>query len=347
MKQYIRQLFFLCLLLLSAAAGAQEIVGPDGPDSPSTGDKTITVTQSPGGTITPAGSNGVVTVAGGTSPVFIIQAKEGHVLASVSVDGVPLVIGKDLASYTYTFTAIAENHTLTASFASTRFTLTAEAGNGGSITPASALVAKGGSQTFTIHPDAGYEIEDVKVDGVSVGAVSSYTCTEVAKDSRIVVSFKALAYTVSLEAMQNGSLKITDGEGKTIADGDKVPYGTLLTLLPQPAEGFALEKLTENGKMLAGTTFTVKGDVAFGAVFSKAVYTVTVKQPAAGGMLEVKNGQQVLTAGTHRIEYGMILDLSVQVSTGYEFGRYEVSPEGMLENDRVTVAGDVGIGVVF
>lgn len=347
MKQYIRQLLFLSLLLLSAAAGAQEIVGPGGPDSPSTGDKTITVTQSPGGTITPAG-DWVVTVVGGTSPVFTIRAKEGHVLASVSVDGVPLVIGKDLASYTYTFTAIAENHTLTASFASTRFTLTAEAGNGGSITPTSALVAKGGSQTFTIHPDAGYEIEDVKVDGVSVGVVSSYTCTDVAKDSRIVVSFKSLAYTVSLEEMQNGSLKITDGEGKTVADGDKVPYGTLLTLLPQPAEGFALEELTENGKMLVGTVFAVKEDVAFGAVFSKAVYTVTIEIPVVkGGALTVKNGQTVLLSGTHRIEYGTVLTLENRPETGYDFSGYEVAPGNLLNSDKVTVTGNVTIGAVF
>ena len=76
MKQYIRQLLFLSLLLLSAAAGAQEIVGPGGLDSPSTGDKTITVTQSPGGTITPAG-DWVVTVVGGTSPVLPSVQKRG------------------------------------------------------------------------------------------------------------------------------------------------------------------------------------------------------------------------------------------------------------------------------
>ena len=127
--------------------------------------------------------------------------------------------------------------------------------------------------------------------------------------------------------MQNGSLKITDGEGKTVADGDKVPYGTLLTLLPQPAEGFALEELTENGKMLVGTVFAVKGNVAFGAVFSKAVYTVTIKIPVVkGGALTVKNGQTVLLSGTHRIEYGTVLTLENRPETGYDFSGYEVAP---------------------
>ena len=49
MKQYIRQIYLCCLLLLSVGAGAQEVVGPDGPDSPSTGNKTITVIQAAGG----------------------------------------------------------------------------------------------------------------------------------------------------------------------------------------------------------------------------------------------------------------------------------------------------------
>ena len=66
MKQYIRHIVLLCLLLLSVGTRAQEVVGPDGPDGPSTGEKTITVTQVTGGTISPTGdADGKVTVKGG------------------------------------------------------------------------------------------------------------------------------------------------------------------------------------------------------------------------------------------------------------------------------------------
>jgi hypothetical protein len=40
-------------------------------------------------------------------------------------------------------------------------------------------VSSGGSQTFTIIPNAYYLIADVKVDGASVGKVSSYTFSNV------------------------------------------------------------------------------------------------------------------------------------------------------------------------
>ena len=55
-------------------------------------------------------------------------------------------------------------------------TIRASAGTGGSITPSGSVsVRTGHDQTFTITPDRGYAIADVKVDGRSVGAVRSYT----------------------------------------------------------------------------------------------------------------------------------------------------------------------------
>ena len=61
----------LCLLLLSVGTRAQEVVGPDGPDGPSTGEKTITVTQVTGGTISPTGdTDGKVTVKGGPDRAY-------------------------------------------------------------------------------------------------------------------------------------------------------------------------------------------------------------------------------------------------------------------------------------
>ena len=59
---------------------------------------------------------------------------------------------------------------------SSRYAITASAGEGGSISPSGAVrVERGDSQTFTIRAGEGYEISDVLADGRSVGAVSSYT----------------------------------------------------------------------------------------------------------------------------------------------------------------------------
>jgi uncharacterized repeat protein (TIGR02543 family) len=68
--------------------------------------------------------------------------------------------------------------------------ITVTAGNGGSISPSGSIsVANGSSKTFTITPDKGYVIADVLVDGKSVGAVSSYTFSNITAAHTISVVF--------------------------------------------------------------------------------------------------------------------------------------------------------------
>lgn len=69
-------------------------------------------------------------------------------------------------------------------------TITATANAGGTISPSGSVsVANGATQVFTITPDCGYEITDVLVNGASVGAVTSYTFTNVQSDQTIQVIF--------------------------------------------------------------------------------------------------------------------------------------------------------------
>lgn len=79
----------------------------------------------------------------------------------------------------------------------TTYTITASAGQGGSIAPNGTVsVAKGESKQFTITPSEGYEIADVKVDGVSQGAKTAYEFTNVTENHTIAASFKAKTVTL-------------------------------------------------------------------------------------------------------------------------------------------------------
>ena len=90
----------------------------------------------------------------------------------------------------YTFTNVTTNHTIAASFAVITYPVTASASTGGSITPAgTATVNSGANQLYTITPATGYAIADVKVDGVSVGKVTSYTFTNIAVNHTISTTF--------------------------------------------------------------------------------------------------------------------------------------------------------------
>ncbi len=70
------------------------------------------------------------------------------------------------------------------------YTIEATAGAGGSISPSGSVsVREGRDQTFTITPDKGYAVSNVKIDGKSIGAVKSYTFENVSRTHTIEVIF--------------------------------------------------------------------------------------------------------------------------------------------------------------
>ena len=70
------------------------------------------------------------------------------------------------------------------------YTIKTTAGAGGSISPSGNVsVREGRDRTFTITPDKGYAISNVKIDGKSIGAVKSYTFENVSRTHTIEVIF--------------------------------------------------------------------------------------------------------------------------------------------------------------
>ena len=70
------------------------------------------------------------------------------------------------------------------------YTIKTTAGAGGSISPSGSVsVREGRDQTFTITPDKGYAVSNVKIDGKSIGAVKSYTFENVRRTHAIEVIF--------------------------------------------------------------------------------------------------------------------------------------------------------------
>ena len=88
---------------------------------------------------------------------------------------------------------------MTANFTVRTYTITASAGANGAISPNGAVpVNYGSNQVFTITPDSGYVVDAVMVDGASVGAVLSYTFSNVNANHTISATFTS--------PLTNGSL---------------------------------------------------------------------------------------------------------------------------------------------
>ena len=100
--------------------------------------------------------------------------------------------------------------------------ITASAGVNGSISPSGDVpVPYGTNRSFTITPVADYHVLDVLVDGVSVGAVTAYTFTNVTANHTISASFDANFWVVTLAANSRiagatpWSQNVTKGETAT------------------------------------------------------------------------------------------------------------------------------------
>ena len=98
------------------------------------------------------------------------------------------------------------------------FTITASAGPNGSISPpGSQTVSAGGNLDFTITPNLGFHIADVLVDGSSVGAVSSYSFTNVIANHTIAATFAKTVYPLTNFIIDEAKI-----DWKKKADDDKI-----------------------------------------------------------------------------------------------------------------------------
>ena len=162
---------------------------------------TINASAGTGGTISPSGT---VNVTVGSNSTFSITPGGSYLISDVKVDNVSMG-----ALATYTFNNVNSNHTIAATFIpKVTHTITAIAGDHGTITPSGAVaVAEGTNRTFTIVSNSGFRIADVLVDDVSVGAVSSYTFNNVLTDHTISVEYVVVpTYTITAGSGTGGSI---------------------------------------------------------------------------------------------------------------------------------------------
>ena len=120
----------------------------------------ITVIQGVNGVIAPDNT----TVAYGGSQVFTITPSTGYSIASITVDGGSVAVASS-SGQSVSFTDVQAPHNVTATFAISTFNITVIQGVNGVIAPDNTTVAYGGSQVFTITPDAGYYLASLNVDG--------------------------------------------------------------------------------------------------------------------------------------------------------------------------------------
>ena len=214
----------------------------------------ITATSGSGGTITALNNPNInqassgtttvtsVTVKDGASQAFSIAAATGYRIVNVAVDGTS--VG---AVTSYSFMNVTASHSIEAVFAVNSNVISASADLNGTISPAgTTVVSFGGSQTYTMVPAPGYHVADVTVDGTSVGAITSYTFSNVTSNHSIKVVFAIDTHQITASAGNGGSINpsgtvnINHGDSRTFTIAPKRKY----QILEVKVDGVSLGAIT-------------------------------------------------------------------------------------------------------
>ncbi|MDD4847440.1 MAG: C25 family cysteine peptidase [Bacteroidales bacterium] len=136
---------------------------------------------------------------------------------------------------------------------STNYTITATVGENGTISPEGVIdVVEGNSQTFTITPNEGYKIEDILVDGQSVGAVNTYTFNNVTANHTIAASFSIISHIITATAGENGTItpegevSVEDGASQTFTFTPNTNFEVADVLVDGASVGIVDEYTFEN-----------------------------------------------------------------------------------------------------
>jgi uncharacterized repeat protein (TIGR02543 family) len=274
---------------------------------------TITVSADANGSISPSTNETVL--HGNNSQTFTFTPNIGYEINQVLIDGVNNPTAVSAGSYT--FTNVTANHTISVSFIK-QYTITVSTGSGGTISPPmNQTVLHGKTGYFTFTPNAGYQINQVLIDGVNnPAAVSSgsYTFSNVTANHTISVSF-IKQYTILVSAGANGSMLPSFDQ--------TVTHGSDQTFFFTPDTGYEINQVLVDGVNNPAAIST--GSYTFSNVTANHTIAVTFKLKQYTITASAGTGVSAAT-GSNTYNYGTSATVNCTVQTGYTFdGWYEGS----------------------
>ena len=159
-------------------------------------------------------------VSGATSSTYSFSESAGSYLVTCTVT--------DSAS-----TPITSSASNAVTITVNQLTITVTQGANGVIAPITTNVNYGGSQTFTITPNAGYSIASLTVDGSVVAVASSYTFSNVLAPHTITATFALIPASTPTPAPTSSASASTPTPTSTPA-ATSISTTTPTTPLPTP-----------------------------------------------------------------------------------------------------------------
>ena len=258
------------------------------------------------------------TVVEGSNKYLHISKRQGYKLTSVILDDSSQTIPSQTEAsgevMTISLENITSNHNLVVTSEPFKYTITTSAGSNGSITP-SATVNYGSSKTINMSPSTGYEVNEVIVDGINKGKITTYTFNNITDNHTISVTFKKLdeqKFTVNCTTVQNGNISVSP---------TSATVGTKITIYVNPSEGYRLKQINSSPTVaINNNQFTMPAqNVTLTPVFEQIevqTYAITVGTSEHG----------TATASHTSASAGTTITMTATPGQGYVLKSYATQP---------------------
>ncbi len=251
----------------------------------------VAVAVSGEGLVTPDGA----LVRQGSVQEFLLQPATGYALHDVS--GCEGTLDGDV----FTTGAVQQDCTLSVSFLTRNYQVTATAHTGGTISPALAEVSHGAQARFSVVPSAGFSLGVIEgCNGHLDGEI--FTTADITGSCNISASFVARTYSVSATAGPGGSLSPVTGS---------VSHGDTLSFTAYPDEGYTTILISGCAGTWMGNTFVtgpVTEDCSVSASFGANAYSVSATAGEGGTVTPQRNS----------VQHGRSQNFQVTAADGYE-----------------------------
>lgn len=266
------------------------------------------------------------TVVEGSNKYLHISKRQGYKLTSVILDDSSQTIPSQTEAsgevMTISLENITSNHNLVVTSEPFKYTITTSAGSNGSITP-SATVNYGSSKTINMSPSTGYEVNEVIVDGVNKGKITTYTFNNITDNHTISVTFKKLdeqKFTVNCTTVQNGNISVSPSSATK---------DTIINISVNPSDGYRLKQIDSSPNVtINNNQFTMPAqNVTLTPVFEKIeiqTYAITVGTSEHG----------TATASHTSASAGTTITMTATPGQGYVLKSYATQPYVSVVNGQ-------------
>ena len=292
-------------------------------------------------------NGGVLEVEKGSKVSMEVNAGGNAFIEKLEVNNTEDTAAKNKTTYSLPDGFTAESDmTIRATFAVFQHKVTAEAGDGGSITlkqgakssSQNITVDKGSSVNVTVKANKNYQILNVKIDGTEqadfVGKQSYEAEITVTKDVTVEATFvRVYKVTVKFDKEKGDVTMIPAGEGGTVT----VQNGTKVVVTATPKENYHVSKVLknneevkiniENGGKYEDRIVKVEKDYTYEITFAPDQYKITVQtETPEGGKVDWTNNP---------VDYNSEQSLNITQYPGYHLEAIKVNEAVQDLNDHL------------